>query len=100
MKSVSCIIPAYNEAVRIGAVLDAVVNHPLLSEIIVIDDGSNDGTSQVVSKYTQVKLIVLPHNGGKAHAVCEGVKASRGELLAILDADLLGLTANDVSNLI
>jgi cellulose synthase/poly-beta-1,6-N-acetylglucosamine synthase-like glycosyltransferase len=43
----SCIIPAYNEAARIGAVLDAVLGHPWIDEVIVVDDGSTDQTARV-----------------------------------------------------
>ena len=47
----SCIIPAYNEAPRIAAVLEAVLAHPLITEVIVVDDGSQDNTAEVAERY-------------------------------------------------
>lgn len=43
----SCIIPAYNEATRIAAVLDVAVGHALIHEVIVVDDGSTDDTARM-----------------------------------------------------
>ena len=48
---VSCIIAAYNEGPRIGAVLDAISNNSLIDEIIVVNDGSKDNTQAVVEQY-------------------------------------------------
>ncbi|MEC5319838.1 glycosyltransferase family 2 protein [Brenneria populi subsp. brevivirga] len=95
----SCIIPAYNEARRIGAVLDAVSGHPLLDEIIVVDDRSSDDTADVAQR-DGVTVIRLARNRGKSWAVAEGIAAASGSHLLLLDADLIGLTADDVAALI
>jgi glycosyltransferase involved in cell wall biosynthesis len=100
MKSVSCVIPAYNEAVRIGGVLQAVIGHPLVSEIVVVDDGSSDGTRDIVAQYPKVSLVALPKNGGKSAAVAEGIRRARGELIFLLDADLAGLSPGDITRII
>lgn len=97
--TVSCIIPAYNEASRIHAVLDAVIHHPLLHEIIVIDDHSTDNTIDIVQPFN-VRLIPLADNLGKSWAVAEGIAASTGSHLLFLDADLVGLSAHDITALI
>ncbi|MEE3650339.1 MULTISPECIES: glycosyltransferase family 2 protein [unclassified Brenneria] len=99
MISVSCIIPARNEARRIGSVLDAVTGHPLLSEIIVVDDGSTDGTAKLAQRQG-ITVIRLPENRGKSRAVAEGIAAAAGTHLLLLDADLIGLTADDITALI
>lgn len=97
--TVSCIIPAYNEASRIGAVLEAVSNHPLLDDIIVIDDCSTDNTIEIAQRFN-VNVIQLAQNLGKTRAVVEGIAASTSSHFLFLDADLVGLTAQDITALI
>ena len=97
---VSCIVPVFNEAERIGGVLAALVNHPLIAEIIVVDDGSTDSTVAVVQKYPSIRLILLPQNGGKTKALETGIKASKNPVLLLMDGDLLGLKPQHVSDLI
>ena len=99
-KKVSCVIPAYNEAPRIANVLDAVAGHPLLSEILVIDDGSTDGTREIAAAYDGVILIPLKQNGGKSAAVAEGIRDAAGDLIFLLDADLTGITKESITALI
>ncbi|OHB24893.1 MAG: hypothetical protein A2542_00645 [Parcubacteria group bacterium RIFOXYD2_FULL_52_8] len=100
MKSVSCIIPAYNEAGRIAGVLAVAHNHPLLSEVLVIDDASNDNTTRVVASFPTVRYLRHEHNKGKSAAIATGIKATSGELLLFLDADLLHLTQEDITKLL
>jgi glycosyltransferase involved in cell wall biosynthesis len=97
--SISCVICAFNEADRIGEVLKAVEGHPDLAEVIVVDDGSTDATRAVVAAFPGVRLIALPQNRGKTLALGAGAAAAQGDWLMLLDADLRGLTARDVSAL-
>lgn len=97
---VTCIIPAYNEAARIGGVLAAVAGHPEIAEVIVVDDASHDATAEVAGAARGVRLIRLPQNRGKTCALAEGIEAAGEPLLLLLDADLLGLTAAAVSALL
>ncbi|HET9113086.1 MAG TPA: glycosyltransferase family 2 protein [Burkholderiales bacterium] len=96
---ISCIICAYNEASRIGAVLAVITGHPLLYEVIVVDDGSTDGTADVVRRFPNVNLISYPDNRGKSYAMATGVARAQCELLMLLDADLKGLTAKHITAL-
>jgi glycosyltransferase involved in cell wall biosynthesis len=99
-RCISCIICAYNEAPRIGDVLRVVVDHPLVSETIVVDDGSTDGTSDVVKRFLSVKLLVQNPNQGKSRAFARGIEAASGDFIMMLDADLRNLTKENVTALI
>lgn len=98
---VTAIIPAYNEEKRIENVIYPALKTDILSNIIVVDDGSEDLTSSIVSKYN-VDLIRMPQNSGKTAAVKEGIKhcKNKSDIIVLLDADLIGLTPNHIRLLI
>jgi dolichyl-phosphate beta-glucosyltransferase len=85
------VIPAYNEARRLPATVAAwqafLAAQPFSSELIVVDDGSSDGTSSVAHG-AGAHLIALRPNRGKGGAVKAGVLAAEGEVIAYADADL------------
>lgn len=89
----SIVIPAYNEAFRLPVALEALRHHvePTTTEIIVVDDGSDDETAKVARRTGEwaKHLVVLRHtqNQGKGAAVRTGVAASRGDVVAFIDAD-------------
>lgn len=97
--TVSCIIPAWNEEARIAPVLAAVVGHPLVAEVIVVDDASSDNTSGVAAA-AGARVIVHHRNCGKSAAVASGLNEARGSISLLLDADLVGLTQAHVSALL
>lgn len=88
---VSAVIAAYNEQDTIVNVIRAVEGHPLVDEIIVVDDGSADATSER-ARTTSARVITLEANQGKAGAMNAGVRAARHDTIFFLDADILGLT--------
>lgn len=96
MPKLSVVIPAYNEEARIGPTLASVASWLDAQgedyEILVVDDGSRDGTVSVVheaaEKNDRIHVIVLPKNRGKGAAVRAGVLASRGDEVLFSDADL------------
>ncbi len=96
---VSAVVPAYNEAARIGAVLRPLLDCSLVDEVIVVDDGSDDGTGDVARKFG-VQVITMPTNQGKAAALNAGVAAARNDILLFLDADLVGLQPEHIERLI
>ena len=99
MRSVSCIIPAYNEQQTIRAVIDTALHHPLVSEVIVVDDGSKDFTANVAER-AGATVITNQKNLGKAQSMDRGVSAARNDTLLFLDADLRGLTPAHLTSLI
>ena len=91
---ISIIVPVYNEAGTIRAVLDRLlaIELPGPREIIVIDDGSSDGTGDVLESLRSLSDRIAIHhvtpNRGKGHAVRLGISRSTGGVVAIQDADL------------
>jgi len=96
----SCIVPAFNEAERIGRVLAAVARHPLVGEVIVVDDGSTDATADVVASVSGARLVRLGRNSGKTAALRAGLMLARAPTVLLLDADLVGLRPADVTALV
>jgi len=89
--TLSVVIPAYNEAQTIRQVVAAVRNSPVSQiEIIVVDDGSTDGTRQILKDIrSQIDLVILREkNGGKGAALRDGFQAAKGQIVLIQDADL------------
>lgn len=89
----SIVVPVYNEHSTIAAVLDRLlaIPLPLDREIIVVNDGSKDGTREVLDARPhdpRVSITHVPINCGKGHAVRVGLKQSSGSITAIQDADL------------
>jgi glycosyltransferase involved in cell wall biosynthesis len=87
--TVSIVIPAYDRAGRIAASIRSVLRQTWTDfELIVVDDGSSDGTADVVQAVDGVKLIRHERNRGKGAAVRSGIAASTGDIVVIQDADL------------
>jgi len=89
--NLTVIIPVYNEAKNIKEIIKRVQATKLAKEIIVVDDGSQDGTRDVLKKLDgkkKVRVILHEKNQGKGAAVVTGMKAAQGDVLLIQDADL------------
>ncbi|MBI5368370.1 MAG: glycosyltransferase [Planctomycetes bacterium] len=86
----SVIVPAYNEARTIRTLIARVLDVQLDKEVLVVDDGSTDGTREILRQITHPQLRVLFHerNQGKGAAVRTGIQAAAGEIVLIQDADL------------
>ncbi|KAF6002421.1 hypothetical protein CCYA_CCYA10G2834 [Cyanidiococcus yangmingshanensis] len=103
----SVIVPAYNEEGRLGHMLDEALQYlewratdttgyspePFTYEIIIVDDGSKDGTVRLARQFTdrygsgKVRVLALARNAGKGAAVKQGMLVARGKLLLMADAD-------------
>jgi len=93
MKKLSIIIPAYNESKTIRAILNKVKRAPLRGvkkEIIVVDDASTDGTTELLkkNKYGSIKILHHNKNMGKGAAIRTGLRHATGDIVLIQDADL------------
>ncbi len=99
----SIVTPVYNERATIEEILRRVEAVGLVDEIIIVDDGSTDGTRELLQEiapnYPIMRLILHQHNQGKGAAVRTGIQAARCELILIQDADL-EYDPRDYSNLL
>lgn len=93
MALLSILVPVYNEARTVAEVLDrlAVIALPCDREVVVINDGSSDGTFEVLERYRGIapfRVIHATRNGGKGSAIRLGLAQATGDIVAIQDADL------------
>lgn len=96
---VAVIVPAYNEEKRIGNVLGVLTRISIINEVIVVNDGSKDRTSEVARSYN-VTVIDRAVNGGKGAAMQTGIGATNADIIAFIDADLIGIKSEHIESLI
>lgn len=87
----SVVMPVYNEHTTIDEIIRRVLAVPIRTQLIVVDDGSNDGTREILSalaKELPFTLIFQPRNGGKGAALRRGFQDVTGDIVVIQDADL------------
>lgn len=87
------LMPVYNERASLDAILERVLASPVKKEVLIVDDGSTDGTTeylkeQVEGKVANVRVVYLKENRGKGAAIRAGIPLVRGEYVVIQDGDL------------
>ena len=98
--AVAAIIPAYNEERTIRHTIHVLQHVPELDEIIVVNDGSADRTAEIVAEELGVVLVNLLENRGKGGAIRAGLDRTNADVILLLDADLIGLSRQHVSDLL
>lgn len=99
MTRVAAIIPAYNEAETIASVVSIVRASGQVAEVMVVDDGSSDGTAGAAEE-AGARVVRLSPNRGKGGAMKAGVAETDAPILLFLDADLIGLKPEHIRALI
>jgi glycosyltransferase involved in cell wall biosynthesis len=89
-RCLSVVVPAYNEAATIGDLVGRVLASPWVSEVIVVDDGSTDGTGTIVASIDddRIRLIDQGRNQGKGAALRAGFECATADYVVVQDADL------------
>ena len=91
MAKLSIVIPVYNEVSSVLEVLNTIEKLDIDKEIVIVDDGSTDGTRDILKKYgdstSTAKVILMEKNGGKGTALREGFKHVTGDYTVVQDAD-------------
>jgi len=100
-KSLSVIVPVFNEEKTVGGVLASLLSFGGVSEVICVNDGSSDKSPEIIQAFkNRIKIINLPQNRGKGFALAAGVRKARGEIVVFLDSDLFNLTEDHLKQLV
>jgi glycosyltransferase involved in cell wall biosynthesis len=94
-RCLSVVVPCYNEAPTIKATLEAVLASPYTAEVVVVDDGSTDGSRELLDEFVAahppdppVRVILQPSNQGKGAALRRGFQEASAPFVIVQDADL------------
>jgi polyisoprenyl-phosphate glycosyltransferase len=94
----AAVVPAFNEEITIGPVIEVLKQTKSIGEIIVVSDGSTDRTARI-ARQKGVTVVDLKNNIGKGGAMKRGVDKTSSDIVVFLDADLVGLTRRHVEDL-
>lgn len=98
---ISAIVPIFNEEKGISLVVHKLLKHPLIDEIICVNDGSTDRSMDILKQFgSLVKIISFTKNRGKGYAMSQGIQKARGDIVAFFDADLTNLTMKHIDTLL
>ncbi|OGK45143.1 hypothetical protein A2957_03375 [Candidatus Roizmanbacteria bacterium RIFCSPLOWO2_01_FULL_38_11] len=98
--NVTVLIPVYNESKTIAKIIETMKSSQYINEIICIDDASTDSTGEILKKIPNIEAITLKKNQGKASAIGKGIRKAKGDIILMIDGDLIGLNVGHVEQLI
>ena len=99
MERYSILIPIHNEVNHIPPLLDTLSDYIIDGhQIIIVDDGSNDGGTTILNNFEKIDLVCIQNNKGKGYAIREGLKKAINEKVIIYDGDM-ELKSSEISNL-
>jgi len=96
---VSAVVSVYNEEKTVKNVVNSLINCSLVDEVIVVNDGSTDSTSKVLSQIATLhpfQNIAFEKNKGKSYAMTTGVEKASGDIIVFVDADLIGFSCEHI----
>lgn len=100
-KTVSAVVPVYNEEKTVGKVVSTLLNSRLVFEVICVDDGSTDGSLEILKGFgRKIKLLSFTKNRGKGSAVAAGIKEAKGDLLLFCDSDLINFSVEHIKEML
>lgn len=98
---ISAIVPVYNEDKTVANVVWTILLSPTIDEVICVNDNSTDNSQKILKSFgDKINLITLKENKGKGWAVAEGIRKSKGEVVAFFDADLITLEEKYIKKLV
>ena len=101
--SISTIVCVFNEERTIGNIVRALVESSNVDEVIVINDGSSDGTSKELKHFEQIlklEIVEFSENRGKGYAMAEGIQRAKGNIIVFIDSDLVNFNIKHVYQLV
>jgi glycosyltransferase involved in cell wall biosynthesis len=96
----TAVVAAYNEEGTIADVLRALTKSPLIGEVIVVSDGSEDATVEIARTFEGVRTVALRENHGKGYAMAVGVANATNDTLFFCDGDMYNVTEEHIRSLI
>lgn len=100
-KSVSAIVPVFNEEKTVAKVIKTLLKSNLIDEVICVNDSSTDKSLDILKIFkNKIRLVDLRKNQGKGFALAEGIKKAKCEVVAFIDADLTTLSDNHIKTLL
>lgn len=100
-KTISVIVPIFNEEKTVAGVVESLLGSGLIDEIVCVNDGSTDRSLAILKGFEgKIEIIDLKKNYGKGAALVEGIKRAQGEIVAFFDADFTNLSNGHIETLL